>query len=102
MKHDMEQAHVPLVEALKLRSIVYDSRQIKQLTDSENPLNRINQYCRMLKLFLASHSGFIREDLQDYLNLFCFIMNQPKDKHEKVEKFMNMAVGCRILLRYRS
>jgi hypothetical protein len=56
----------------------------------------------MLKLFLASHSGFIREDLQDYLNLFCFIMNQPKDKHEKVEKFMNMAVGCRILLRYRS
>jgi transposase-like protein len=102
MKHDMEQAHVPLVEALKLRSIVYDSRQIKQLPDSENPLNRINQYCRMLKLFLASHSGFIREDLQDYLNLFCFIMNQPKDKHEKVEKFMNMAVGCRILLRYRS
>ena len=55
----------------------------------------------MLKLFLASHSGFIREDLQDYLNLFCFIMNQPKDKHEKVEKFMNMAVCCRILLRYR-
>ncbi|SMP41755.1 hypothetical protein SAMN06298221_10244 [Sphaerochaeta associata] len=27
-------------------------------------------------------------------------MNQPKDKHEKVEKFMSMAVGCRILLRY--
>jgi transposase-like protein len=101
MRHDMEQAHGPLVEALRLRSIVYDSRQIKQLPDSENPLNRINQYCRMLKLFLASHSGFIRYDLQDYLNLFCFVMNHPKDKHEKVEKFMGMAVDCRVLHRYR-
>jgi len=44
----------------------------------------------------------IRFIYDNYLNLFCFIMNQPKDKHEKVEKFMNMAVGCRILLRYRS
>ncbi|SMP41758.1 hypothetical protein SAMN06298221_10245 [Sphaerochaeta associata] len=68
MSHDMEQAHGPLVEALRLKSIVYNSRQIKQLLNSENPLNRINQYCRILKLFLASPSGFIREDLQDYLN----------------------------------
>ena len=78
---------------------MYDSRQIKQLPDSENPLNRINQYCRMLKLFLTSHSGFIRDDLQDYLNLFYFVMNHPKDKHEKVENFMGMAVDCRVLHR---
>ncbi len=101
MSHDREQAHGLLVKTLRLRSIVYDARQIKQLPDSENPLNRINQHCRMLKLFLASHSGFIREDLQDYLNLFCFVMNHPKNKHEKVEKFMGRAVDCRILHRYR-
>ena len=101
MSHDMEQAHGLLVKTLRLRSIVYDARQIKQLADSENPLNRINQHCRMLKLFLASHSGFIRDNLQDYLNLFCFVMNNPKDKHEKVEKFMGKAVDCRILHRYR-
>jgi hypothetical protein len=55
----------------------------------------------MLKLFLNAHSGFIREDLQDYLNLFCFVMNPPRDKHKKVEKFLLMAVDCRILHRYR-
>jgi len=41
----------------------------------------ISQYCRMLKLFHSAHSGFIRNDIQDYLNLFCFMMNQPKGKH---------------------
>jgi hypothetical protein len=35
----MEQAHGLLAEALGLQSIVYDSRLIKQLPDSENPLN---------------------------------------------------------------
>ncbi|MGB4407807.1 MAG: hypothetical protein WBI82_13170 [Sphaerochaeta sp.] len=60
-----------------------------------------HKYCRMLKLFLNAHSGFIRDDLQDYLNLFCFVMNPPRDKHKKVEKFLLMAVDCHILHRYR-
>ncbi len=79
----------------------YDAREIKKLPDSENPLNQVNQYCRLLKLFLKAHSGFIRDDMQDYLNLYCFIMNPPNDKHLKVENFMNLAFDCRILHRYR-
>jgi transposase-like protein/DNA-directed RNA polymerase subunit RPC12/RpoP len=101
ISHDMEQAHDPLITLLDLKSIEYDSREIKKLNDRENPLNRVNQYCRLLKQFLNAHSGFIRDDLQDYLNLFTFIMNPPNDKQEKVEKFMNRALNCRITHRYR-
>lgn len=101
LSHDMEQAHNALVELLGLDSITYDSREIKKLPDRENPLNTINQYCRVLKKFLNAHSGFIRDDLQDYLNLFSFMMNPPNDKQEKVEKFMIRALDCRITYRYR-
>jgi transposase-like protein len=101
ISHDREQAHDPLVETLGLKSLQYDAREIKRLPDSENPLNQVNQYCRLLKLFLKAHSGFIRDDIQDYLNLYCFIMNPPNDKHLKVENFMNQAFGCRIVHRYR-
>ena len=101
IKHDMEQAHSLLVETLDLKSIAFDSREIKKLPDSENPLNRVNQYCRLLKIFLNAHSGFKRDDLQNYLNLFSFVMNPPGDKQKKVEKFMNQALDCRIVHRYR-
>jgi transposase-like protein len=101
ISHDREQAHDPLIETLGLKSLRYDARKIKKLPDSENPLNQVNQYCRLLKLFLKAHSGFIRDDMQDYLNLYCFIMNPPNDKHLKVENFMNLAFDCRILHRYR-
>lgn len=101
ISHDREQAHDPLIETLGLKSLRYDAREIKKLPDSENPLNQVNQYCRLLKLFLKAHSGFIRDDMQDYLNLYCFIMNPPNDKHLKVENFMNLAFDCRILHRYR-
>jgi len=89
------------IVTLGLKSLQYDAREIKKLPDSENPLNQVNQYCRLLKLFLKAHSGFIRDDMQDYLNLYCFIMNPPNDKHLKVENFMNQAFNCRIVHRYR-
>lgn len=100
--HDIEKSHNALIEDLGLESIVFDARQLMNIPDSENPLNRVNQYCRMLKRFLNAHSGFIRKDLQDYLNLFSFIMNEPQDKHQKVEEFIIRAVSCRITHRYRS
>ena len=39
IKHDIEQAHDLLVETLDLKSIEFDSREIKKLPDSGNPLN---------------------------------------------------------------
>jgi transposase-like protein len=99
--HDMERAHSLLVEELHLESTTYNSKVIKLLPDKENPLNDVNQYCRLLQLFLGSHSGFIRDGIQDYLNLFCFISNPPEDKFEKVEKFMRWAMLFPDLCRYR-
>jgi hypothetical protein len=97
----MERAHSLLVEKLHLESTTYNSKVIKLLPDKENPLNDVNQYCRLLQLFLGSHSGFIRDGIQDYLNLFCFISNPPEDKFEKVEKFMRWAMLFPDLCRYR-
>ncbi len=101
VEHDMEKSHRILVENLRLESVEYDSKEIKELPDSENPLNRINQSCNMLQKFLRAHSGFSRDDIQDYLNLFSFIMSAPKNKHEKVEKFIERVFEKTVLLRYR-
>ena len=99
--HDMERAHEVLIQKLKLQSEVYNSRDLKDLPDKENPLNPVNELCRLLQMFLHSHSGFIRNDIQGYLNLFSVIINPPKNKYEKVEKLLKCAIDNPILLRYK-
>lgn len=99
--HDDEKSHNVLVEELGLIDERYNSKELKNLKDKDNPLNKINKQCFLLKRFLNAHSGFAREDLQNYLNLFCFINNKPKNKLEKVEKLLNLALTTRVTLRYR-
>ena len=41
-------------------------------------------------MFLNAHSGFSRDDLQNYLNLYSFVINPPSDHLEKVEKIINL------------
>jgi hypothetical protein len=101
LSHDRDRAHPLLVRNLHLESTSYNSKEIKKLPDNENPLNQVNQHCRLLQLSLDSHQGFIRADIQDYPDLFCFISNPPHDKFEKVEKFMNWAILFPDLCRYR-
>lgn len=48
--------------------------------------------CFLLKSFLNSHSGFNRDDLQNYLNLFSFIVNAPYNKLEKVKILLDKAI----------
>lgn len=99
--HDQEKAHNILVEKLELTQSTYNSKDLKKLDDRDNPLNPINQMCRLLKKFLSSHTSFLREDMQDYLNLFAFIANPPSNKPEKVQEFLNLAIKNPKLLRYR-
>ena len=99
--HDKESAHNKLVKELSLKSISYDSNDLKKLPDSENPLNPVNRVHAILTKFLNSHSGFKRSDLQGYLNLFALISNPPSDLLEKVEIVIKMAFQNPKLLRYR-
>lgn len=99
--HDKEYSHKKLVEKLSLKSVVYASKDLKGLADSENPLNPVNRTHYLLKLFLNSHSGFNRDDLQGYLNLYAFAINPPLEPLEKVEKILNLVFENPKSLRYR-
>lgn len=99
--HDEEKSHNILVEELNLKSITYNSKDLKGVEDKDNPLRKINHQCDLLKQFLNAHSGFDREDLQDYLNLYSFINNGHKNRLEKVEELLRMALNTEITLEYR-
>lgn len=99
--HDGESAHKKLVSELSLNSVAYSSKSLKGLPDKDNPLNPINRVHAILKGFLNSHSGFNRNDLQGYLNLFALISNPPANMLEKVEVVINLAFENPKSLRYR-
>jgi len=62
----------------------------------------VNKLCRLLKLFLRSHSEFIREDIQGYLDIFFVMTNPPSDKYVKTEKLQELGFPKSVLLRYRN
>ena len=99
--HDMDNAHKKLVDKLELKSVAYDSRELKKLTDKDNPLDRVNRVHFYLKTFLYAHRSFDRSKIQGYLNLFSFVMNPPANHLEKVEKIMDLAFQIPKSLRYR-
>lgn len=99
--HDKEKSHRILIEKLNLTEDAYDAKKLKVLKNEKNPLFPINEQCRLLKLFLKAHSGFDRDDLQNYINLYCFISNPPDDKLEKVKIILERAIHITKSLRYR-
>jgi transposase-like protein len=99
--HDDDNSHHRLVKELSLESTVYPSKTLKGLPDNENPLNPVNRVHAILKNFLNSHSGFKREDMQNYLNLFAFVTNPPTELLGKVELVINLGFQNPKLLRYR-
>jgi len=99
--HDEEAAHRKLVKELSLKSKAFSSKELKNLPDKENPLNPVNRVHAILKKFLNAHSGFDRNELQNWLNLFAFISNPPDDFLKKVDLIVNLAFQNPKLLRYR-
>jgi transposase-like protein len=100
--HDEEVAHTKLVKELSLDSKTYSSKELKNLSDKENPLNPVNRCHDILKKFLNAHSSFDRDNLQGYLNLFAFVTNPPVELLEKVELVIKMAFQNPKLLRFRN
>lgn len=99
--HDKEKAHKKLIEKLELKCVNYSSSDLKGLADSENPLDPVNRIHCLLKMFLNAHSGFCRDEIQDYLNLYSFVINSPSDHLEKVEKIINLVFENPKTLKYR-
>lgn len=99
--HDKETTHRKLVEELSLKSVTYSSKDLKGLADSENPLDPVNRIHHLLKMFLNSHSGFNRDDLQGYLDLYAFTINPPDEPLEKVERILDLVFENPKSLRYR-
>ena len=99
--HDRESSHAKLIRELSLKSVAYGSKDMKGLSDKENPMNPVNRAHAILKKFLNTHSGFDRNDLQGYLNLFAFVTNPPDVLLEKVELVIKTAFENPKLLRYR-
>ena len=99
--HDKEKAHKRLVQELELKSIEYDSKGLKEVPDSENPLEPINRRCYELQRLMRRHPGFSRDDLPGYLDLFSYIHNPPQDKYEKVENLIKRILENPNSLKYR-
>lgn len=99
--HDDEKSHAILIEELGLKSISYSSVEIKNLEDKENPLYEVNRLHFLMKQFIRNHGGYDREHLQDWMNLFWFIVNEPKDKYDKVLKFIELAINSPKRVKYR-
>ena len=99
--HDREATHKKLISSLKLNSQVYSSKELKGLKDKDNPMDPVNDIHDRLKKFLNAHSGFTRDELQGYLDLFVFVRNPPRNLLEKVELVVKMAFENPKMLRYR-
>ena len=54
-----------------------------------------------MKQFIRNHGGYDRDHLQDWMNLFWFIVNEPKDKYDKVLKFIELAINSPKRVKYR-
>lgn len=99
--HDMEKGHRRLVDELALGDERHNAKLISKLADDENPLRDANRLCFLVKLFLNSHSGFDRGNLDGYLDLFSVIMNPPENKMEKAALVLERAMTNPKTLRFR-
>lgn len=99
--HDMEKSHHALVEKLSLSDEAHNSKLLIGLDDKDNPLGKVNHLCFLLKQFLGRHSGFDRDDLDGWLNLFSVAMNPPTDKMKKAAFILDRAMGNPKTLRFR-
>jgi hypothetical protein len=101
LTHDKESAHKKLVQELSLKSITYASKDLKGLSNKDNPMNPVNRAHAILKKFLNSHSGFNRDNIWGYLDLFSLVTNPPNDMLDKVELVIKRAFQNPKFLRFR-
>ena len=90
-----------LVDRLGLESVSYRSADLRGLDDAHNPLARVNHMHFLLKEFMHRHSGFDRDRIDDWLNLFSVIVNPPRNRLEKAAMVLDRAMRCPKTVRFR-
>ena len=99
--HDMENSRSVLVEKLGLVSEAHRSADLRGPDDGRNPLSRANHTRFLPKELMHRHSGFDRDDIDDWPDLFSVIVNPPEDRLEKAAMALDRAMPIPISLRYR-
>lgn len=100
--HDGENSHKILTEAFGLNEEVHKTKETRNLSDDDNPMEPINAVHRNLKQFMREHPAYDRDDLQDWLNLFWFIYtNRGIPMDDKVKKLLQMVILTHKVIRFR-
>ena len=99
--HDKEKSHNILVDNLDLISETYSSEDLKNIEDKDNPLAPVNNFHSLAKSFMRQHGSYNRDNLQDWMNLLWFILNEPYDKYAKVLRFIELAINSPTRVKYR-
>ena len=71
------------------------------LSEEENPLTPINKIHSYMKKFMRNHEGFSRDNIQDWMNLISFIINDPENRYDKLKLFLKMAISAPKKVRFR-
>ena len=97
----MENSHSVLVEKLGPVSEAYGSADLRGPDDEHNPPSRASHTRFLPKELMHRHSGFDRDDIDDWPDLFSVIVNPPEDRLEKAAMVLDRAMSIPISLRYR-
>lgn len=69
------------------------------MKDEGSPLDTINDLHDKMEKFMRAHSGYDRARLQDRMNLFWLLTNEPRDKMDNVKWFLEMAFSKKIRIK---
>lgn len=93
MIHDGERSHGILIRELNLTEEYYKIDYTNRLKDEDNPLKPINHLHSLAKRFMKQHGSYDRNNLQDWMNLFTYIIAPPINRYEKIKKFIELAIN---------
>ncbi|MCH4223200.1 MAG: hypothetical protein LKF79_05445 [Solobacterium sp.] len=99
--HDGDNSHSVLISRLNLIEKKYTTSETKGLDDKDNPLDPINNLHSLAKKYMRAHGGYDRDNLQDWMNLISFILSEPDDRYEKVDRFIKLAIVSPQKVKYR-
>lgn len=100
--HDGENSHSVLLKRIPgLREEIHTTEETRGLPDRKNPMDPINDFHRLAKLFMRAHGAYSREHIQNWLNVFSMMSNPPFDRKAKIRELLKRVMETRIRLKYR-